>query len=247
MIPKVIHYCWFGNNPKNDTVEKCIKSWHKYCHDYEIIEWNENNFNIKENSFVYEAYNAHKWAFISDYVRLKVLYEYGGIYCDADLEIIKNIDDLLEYCAFSGYQNVNEIPTGIMGAKSGNEWIKYLLSYYDNKHFICEKGYDMRTNVSIITEMTKLKYKIRLNNQRQIFGDSCLILPQDYLCAKNPRDGRINITNNTYAIHHFNGSWLDKDIKRKLIVRRFLNRLLGEGFTEKLYKLKECIFKKMMK
>lgn len=233
MIPKVIHYCWFGKNPKDKVVKKCIESWYKYCPNYKIIEWNESNFNINENDFINEAYKAKKWAFVSDYVRLKVLYEYGGIYCDADLELIKNIDDLLVYGAFSGYQNIEEIPTGIIGAVQKNKWIEHLLSYYNNRHFVYDKGYDMRTNVSIITEMTKLKYNLLLNNRIQVFGDSCILFPQDYLCAKSSRSGKITVTKNTYAIHHFNGSWIDENVKMKLIVRKFLNRIFSEKVIEK--------------
>ena len=246
MIPKVIHYCWFGNNTKDEVVKKCIESWYKHCSDYEIIEWNESNFNINENYFVKEAYKAKKWAFVSDYVRLKVLYEYGGVYCDADLEIIKNIDDLLRWGAFSGYQNINEIPTGIIGAVPQNKWIGYLLSYYNNRHFICDKGYDMRTNVSIITEMTKEKYNLFFDNRIEVFGDLCVLFPQDYLCAKNSRNGKIIITKNTYAIHHFNGSRVDRNVKFKLFVRKWLNRIFGEKVVEKFFVLKNTYFRKLI-
>ena len=239
-LKESIHYCWFGGKQKDNTVKKCIASWHKFCPDYEFIEWTENNFDVSENPFAEEAYAAKKWAFVSDYVRLKVLHEYGGVYCDADVEILRNINELLEHNAFSGFQNFNEIPTGIMGAKKGNKWIEYLLLYYNNRHFLINGNFDMQTNVKIITEMTKRKYNIRLNNSRQLFDDNCLLLPQDYLCAKNPYDGKVTITSNTFAVHHFNGSWVDEKMKNKIKIYRFLNRYVR---NKKIYKICAKIYR----
>ena len=140
MIPKIIHYCWFGGNDKSELVERCISSWKKYCPDYKIIEWNENNYNVNKNKYTKYAYERQKWAFVSDYVRLYVIYKYGGIYMDTDVEVVKNLDKFLKYESFSGFESTKYIPTGIMGGEKNSRWIKYLLSYYDNKSFINEDG-----------------------------------------------------------------------------------------------------------
>lgn len=216
MIPKVINYCWFGKGKKSELIEACIKSWKKYCPDYEIVEWNEDNFDIHSNKYVEEAYNAKKWAFVTDYVRLYALYHNGGIYLDTDVEIIKPIDTFLENNAFSGFETDKYIPTAIMGAEKGNEWIEYLLSYYDSKRFIKEDGeYDLTTNVITISKMTVEKYDIELNGELQEISNIFKIYPKDYFCPKDYETGDINLTENTVCIHHFNASW-HKPIEKRL-------------------------------
>lgn len=123
-IPKIIHYCWFGGNNKPKSVRTCIDSWKLHCPDYEIIEWNESNFDINSNLYTKQAYDSKKWAFVTDFVRLKVLYDNGGIYMDTDIEVLKPLDIFLYHEAFSGFEWVDRIPTGIIGAKKHNEWIK---------------------------------------------------------------------------------------------------------------------------
>ena len=139
MIPKVIHYCWFGNNPKNKDVEKCMASWKKFCPDYEIIEWNESNFDINCIPFVKQAYDAKKWAFVTDYARLKIIYENGGIYLDTDVELLKPLDDLLKLDAYVGLQSAEYINTGLgFGAEKENEMIYEMMIDYNSRHFLAE-------------------------------------------------------------------------------------------------------------
>ena len=215
MIPKVIHYCWFGGKEKPEDVKRYIASWKQYCPDYEIKEWNESNFDVHENDYCQEAYEAKKWAFVTDYVRLKVLYEYGGIYMDTDVEVVKPLEPLLEYDAVSGYESETHIPTGTMGACKGNEWIGLLLHDYDNRHFLKKNGlFDMTTNVQVITKLTIKKYNLTLNGEEIHFGKNMVILPLDYLCAKHWDTREVNITPNTYTIHHFSGSWVSEEMKR---------------------------------
>lgn len=217
MIPKVIHYCWFGGKPLPDDVKKYIATWEKYCPDYAIKQWNENNFDVTENQYCQEAYKAKKWAFVSDYARLKVLYKYGGIYMDTDVEVVKNLDPLLQYRAFSGFESDRAIPTGTMGSVKGNEWIKVLLQDYEERRFLKSDGsYDLTTNVVRITEITKKEYGIHLNNTLQYFGDQMVLFPFDYLCAKSFEIGEIIQTNHTFTIHHFTGSWLSIEERRYL-------------------------------
>lgn len=209
MIPKIIHYCWFGGKPLPEDAKKYIETWKKYCPDYEIKEWNESNFDINCCAYVREAYQAKKWAFITDFVRLRVLYDQGGIYMDTDVEVCKALDELLIYNAWSGFESDSAIPTGTMAACKNNEWIGYLLTYYDERHFIMADGsYDMTTNVQTITDMTVEKYDVDLNNKKQFFGNNYVIFPFDYFCAKSLIDGKVHKTKNTYTIHHFAGSWL---------------------------------------
>ena len=229
MIGKVIHYCWFGKNPLPEYVRQNISTWRKYCPDYEIIEWNEDNFNISENDYCREAYEAKKWAFVSDYVRLKVLYEHGGIYMDADVEVVRPMDDLLKYQAFSGYESDKNIPTGTMGCCKKNEWIGALLEDYNDRHFLLSDGkYDLTTNVRVITRITADRYKLELDGKIKKFGDNIVLLPFDYLCAKSCQTGKIHRTENTYTIHHFEGSWLSKEEKEKAALRKKLIPFLGK-------------------
>ena len=239
MITKIIHYCWFGKNEISEDIKFFIDTWKKYCPDYEIRQWNEENFDVNQNLYCREAYEAKKWAFVSDYVRLKVLYDYGGIYMDTDVEVCKSFDDLLEYNAWSGFESDSKIPTGTLAASKNNTWIKYLLTYYDNKKF--KRGhntYDLTTNVETITRMTKEKYNIKLNNTFQIFDSNNILFPFEYFCAKNYVDGKINKTDKTYTIHHFKGSWLtEKDKKEQEIYRHYYNKYINKYGNNKVIKI----------
>lgn len=213
MISKKIHYCWFGKNPKNELIKKCIASWRKHCPDYEIIEWNEDNFDINQCKYTIEAYENKKWAFITDFVRLKVLYDFGGIYLDTDVELLKNIDEFLIHDAFSGFEDNRFIPTGLMGACKGNIWIKKLLEYYHDRSFYNENGsLSLIPNTRVITEISEkhfnYKSKEATGNDLVILDNNVFLYPWFYFCPKSHLDGKIRIMPETYAIHHFNGSWL---------------------------------------
>jgi mannosyltransferase OCH1-like enzyme len=229
MIPKIIHYCWFGGKPLPELALKCIASWKKYCSDYKIFEWNEKNIDLESNMYIKEAYIAKKWAFITDYVRLFVIFKYGGIYMDTDVEILKPLDEFLEHKAFSGFESNNAIPTGIMGGVANHIWYKNLLDYYKGRHFILADGnFDITTNVTTITEITKNLYNIKLNNTFQELRDGVVFYPSEVFCPKDYRTGKIAITNNTYCIHHFSGSWLKPPSRFYLKVRNASIKLFGE-------------------
>lgn len=233
MIPKVIHYCWFGGNPLPELAIKCIESWKKYCPDYEIIEWNENNFNIELNDYVKEAYQAKKWAFVSDVARLYALVNYGGIYMDTDVEVVKSLDSLLGYEAVSGFEAEKLFPTGLMACEKGQRLFVELLREYDKLHFIKSDGsFDLTTNVTRIMNSC-IKYGFKADNSLQTYNGFTL-LPQDYLCPKDYSTGEIHSTENTLAIHHFNGSWVNEEDKYQLNLEKKFRKLI---FAHKLAKI----------
>ena len=215
MIPKIIHYCWFGKNPKPTLTKRCIKSWKRYCPDYQIIEWNEENFDISACPlYVRQAYEAKKWAFVTDYVRLYALTQYGGIYMDTDVEVVKSLDEFLVHQAFSGFEDSKHIPTGIMACEKGNPLFLSWLHEYDDMIFIQSDGScNMQTNVMTITN-SMLTYGIRLDNSFQIIAD-CAFYPNDYFCPKDLLTNQIVRTKRTHTIHHFAGSWVDEEAKRR--------------------------------
>ena len=234
-IPKKIHYCWFGNNPLPEDQKKYIETWKKYCPDYEIKEWNEKTFDINSNKYVKEAYEARKFAFVSDYVRLYAIYKEGGIYMDTDVEVLKPLDKFLENKAFTGFENEKDIVTGTMGGQKGSKWIKLLLEDYDNISFYKENGeMDLTTNVERIVNKTKQNYNVVLKSSYQNIGDLTLY-PFDYFCAKDWQTGQVKATENTHTIHHFKGSWHTDEEKKFVEIGRKLSLKYGKEKGEKKY------------
>lgn len=228
MIKKIIHYCWFGKNPKPKSAIECIESWKKYCKDYEIIEWNEDNFDLESNQYVKEAYDNKKWAFVTDYVRLYALHTYGGIYMDTDVEVIKSLDDLLDDTGFSGFENDTDVPTGIMAAQENNKFISLLMEQYKDKHFVKEDNtLDLSTNVELITKIAVENGLVRDNSKQRVLDYT--FYPKDYFCPKDSTTLELKITNNTYTIHHFAGSWVPH---RKM--RKFIKKILGPKLSKKI-------------
>lgn len=229
MIPKIIHYCWFGRGRKPEEAIKCINSWNKYLPEYEIKEWNEDNFDVYKFPYAKEALENRKFAFVTDVVRLYVLYTEGGIYMDTDVEVLKPLDRFLVHHAFSGFESDTGVPTGIMGAEKGSLWAKENLDYYSqNRHFVMEDGtLDITTNVKIITDYMVSK-GLSLDNNYQDFPDLITMYPKDFFSPKSWRTGKICCTENTHTIHHFAGSWESnkKKIQQKLV--RPIAALIGD-------------------
>jgi len=215
MIPKKIHYCWFGKGKMPELALKCIESWRVNLPDYELKEWNENSFDINSNFYVKEAYESRKFAFVTDYVRLYALYTEGGIYMDTDVEVIKNLDPFLDLPAFSGFEDNVHIPTGIMAAEKGSVWAGWQLKYYDDRHFLLPDG---TLDVEIIGRLMGEKGFI-LRNGLYNFQNIITIFPRDYFCPKSHTTGKIELTQNTYTIHHFAGSWKSTSdrLKRRIV------------------------------
>lgn len=240
MISKVIHYCWFGRGQMPKLALKCIESWKKYCPDYEIKEWNEDNFDLDLFPYVREAYDARKFAFVTDVVRLYALYHEGGIYMDTDVEVIKPLDSLLTYDAVSGFESPTQIPTGLMASRDGHPLFKELLEEYDGIHFLRPDGtLDITTNVIRISNTCR-KYGLRLDNTLQTVRGFTL-LPKDYLCPIEQEGHRLVLTENTLCIHHFAGSW----VTGKALWKKRIARLLGSRLTRSIIALKRFLKKRI--
>jgi mannosyltransferase OCH1-like enzyme len=219
MIPKTIHYCWFGGNELPPLAKKCIKSWKKYCKGYKIIKWDESNFDISSAPlYVRQAYDAKKWAFVSDYVRLWAMVNYGGIYMDTDVEVVKPLDNFLNQKAFSGFEDEKNIPTGIMACEKNFSLFVRFLHYYDDALFYDDFGnITYVTNVTIITNAC-IELGLVQNNQKQAI-EGFTLYPNDYFCPKSYTDGIVYKTNNTVTIHHFNSSWHSKEENERKIAK----------------------------
>lgn len=239
-IPKIIHYCWFGGKEKPEIVKRCIKSWKDILVDYEIKEWNESNFDINSNLFVKQAYEAGKFAFVSDFVRVNALYNYGGIYLDTDVEVFKSFDDLLDNDSFWGFEEKNYIATSTIGCKKGNKLIKEFLSKYDDKKFIFENGQEnLETNVSIVSEIIS-SLGVEMNNKYQKIEGLATFYPQEYFSPYDYINCYSKATSNTYAIHHFYKSWLPTSVKIKSVIKKVIAKFIG---GERIAKLRNAISK----
>ncbi len=206
-IPKKIHYCWFGGKPLPKEYQKNIESWKKYMPDYEIIRWDEKNYDYNKMNFTKQAYKEKKWAFLTDYARLDIVYNNGGIYFDTDVEVIKSFDELLSNDAFMGVENDGSIATGLgFGAVKGHETIKKNMDYYKSKKVFDGDVLSNNINCPLITTNIFKEYGyIYDNNKCEILNVA--IYPVDYFCPMDYKTGIINITNNTYSIHKYSFSW----------------------------------------
>ncbi len=218
-IPKIIHYCWFGGNPLPQLAHKCIASWRKYLPEYEIKEWNETNFNVFQVPYIAEAYRLRAYAHVSDYARFWILYHYGGIYFDTDVELIRPIDDLIERGSFAGfechegthYDNPNgDMNPGLgMAVFKGHPFVQQMVDYYDHHHFVKWNG---KNTGNITYQTTKF---LDYNNKKTLQGgivsvSGLFIYPIDFFCPLNYYTGEMHITENTRTIHHYLASWVKK-------------------------------------
>ncbi|MCR8699418.1 glycosyl transferase [Campylobacter ureolyticus] len=252
MIPKKIHFVWFGRNPLDELTLKCIESWKKYCPDYEIKKWDENSFDFSINLYAKEAYSAKKWAFVSDYARLKILYDEGGIYLDSDMEILKNLDIFLKNELFAGFEGDKFINAAILGSVKSHPILKQMLKSYENDKFILDSNlYNERTIVERFSKILKSN-SFKLNNKTQIIN-KVAIYKSDFFYPKNLEKNTIYITENSASIHHFSSSWYSKFstkkskslAKLKAVFGNKLGLLLYRFYSIYLY-IKEYGFKKFL-
>lgn len=213
MIPKVIHYCWFGGNKKSRLIQKCIKSWKKYCPDFEIREWNEQNFDVHGHPYVAQAYEAKKWAFVSDYARHWILYEHGGVYLDTDVELIKPIEPLLEHNVL-GLEDNQQVNSGLIAACPKGDWLcREMLESYDQDVFVRPDGTLNLTTVCQREEkILEEKYGFQPKPEIQQVKDY-RIYPSEYFCPFG-YTVNVGVTQNTYSIHHYVASWWTEEEKR---------------------------------
>ncbi|MEH7884030.1 glycosyltransferase [Bacillus sp. JJ1609] len=236
-IPKIIHYCWFGKGEKPEIVHRCMNSWKQHLHDYQFVEWNEDTFDNNANDYVKEAYQAGKYAFVSDYARVYGLYRYGGIYLDTDVEVFKSFNDLLHHESFWGFEQENYIATSTIGAAKGNPLVEIFLDSYRGKNFIKKDGsYDDLTNVAIVTDIL-MKQGLVMNGEYQEFAGLAAFYPQTYFSPYDYINCRNFISENTYAMHHFYKSWLSPKIRLKSNLKSIAAKLIGGENVAKLRKV----------
>lgn len=235
-IPKIIHYCWFGQNEKPEIVKACLKTWDTHLDDYELIEWNESNFDLSINTFVKEAYEQKKYAFVSDYVRVYALFHYGGIYLDTDVEVYKPFDDLLHHDSFWGFEQEHFIATSTIGAVKHHPLIKQFLDGYENKSFVNDDGtFEALTNVAIVTDML-VKHGLIKNGKHQELAGIGTFYPQTYFSPYDYINCRTLITDHTYTLHHFYKSWLPPMTRVKGQLKKMMAKIIG---GENIYKLRK--------
>ena len=234
MIPKIIHYCWFGRGEMPQLAKDCIISWHKYMPDWEYKLWNEDNFDVNQNAYTKEAYEAKKFAFVSDYVRLWALEREGGIYFDTDVEVFKSFENILDYNAFAGFEGSKHFPIGtcVMASEAHGCWVSEMLDFYRERHFINSDGsFDITTNVQFIS--TKMgKNGFVQNGKEQDYKD-LHVFPVDYFSPRQTT-GEYFCTENTYCEHLGLGSWENKSSGWK----GFVGKIVGPKTMTNLIKLK---------
>lgn len=213
MIPKIMHYCWFGKKPLPELALKCITSWKKFFPDYEINEWNEDNFDVNQIPYTAEAYKRQKYAFVSDYARFKIMYEHGGIYFDTDVEVIKSLDEIIAKGPFFGMEASNENfscnPGLGFACNAGLGLCKEMIAQYEHENFILSNG--LLNLETVVTRFSNIlqKHGFKYNNDITEF-EGVFFYPPEYFCPINFITGETQITENTRTIHHFAASWVNK-------------------------------------
>lgn len=237
MIPKIIHYCWFGRGEMPELAQKCVASWHKYMPDWEYKLWNEDNFDVNNNEYAKEAYEAGKFAFVSDYVRLWALYNYGGLYLDVDFEVYKPFDNLLNNSAFAGIEGSKHSPVmmGVIASLPKGEWVTEQLNYYSERHFCVNGNMDLTTNVSFVSK--KMREQGFVSNGKEQDYKDLHIFPADYFSPRHTT-GEYIYTENTYCGHLGLGSWTDNSTGWK----SFVGKIVGPKTMINLIKLKRKLF-----
>lgn len=238
-IPKTIHYIWFGKNEKSKLIKKCIESWKKYLPDYEIIEWNEENYDINKSKYIKEAYEAKKYAFAADYARFDIIYNYGGIYFDTDVELLKPIpEEYLEYKGFMGMEGNKKVAPGlILASAPKEELMKEILDEYKTKNYEMSKN---ETVVNITTNILK-KHGFEENGKKQQI-ENFVIFPSEYFCAYDFDIKEFEITSNTISIHHYTYTWGSKRSKLMIKIKMVIKKIIGKNAYRNILKIKRKIF-----
>lgn len=220
-IPKTIHYCWFGEKEIPKQQKKWMKSWKDYCPEYEIVEWNESNYDVHKTKYISQAYEMKKWAFVSDYARIDIINNYGGVYLDTDVELIKNIDLMLMNDAFCGFELSQYVAYGLgFGSRKNNPILEDIKGYYDNNSFILDNGNLNQTACPIVQTEVMKKYGLKCNGEFQIVNGMA-VYPSRVLCGMSPISFRVEKDPlYTYAIHHYEGSWVADKQEKEMMIKR---------------------------
>nr|WP_302143234.1 glycosyltransferase [uncultured Schaedlerella sp.] len=228
MIPKKIHYFWVGGKPMPEKSKACVESWKKFCPDYEMIEWNESNYDFSVCTYMAQAYEAGLWGFVPDYARLDIIYRIGGIYLDTDVELLQSLDKLLNCKAFMGFENRTSVAPGLgFGAEPGNEILKQMRDLYYSFSFYNENGTpNIVPSPFYATEFLK-SYGLRLNGKRQTV-QGMDIFPAEYFAPLCYADNRLKITGNTYSIHWYHASWHTPEQRERTKRIQKINRIFGQ-------------------
>lgn len=238
MIPKVIHYCWFGRNPLPKSALKCIESWRKFCPDYEIKEWNEDNFDVNSTPFTEQAYCRRKYAFVSDYARFLILHTHGGLYFDTDVELIKPIDDIVAKGAFMGIEKAAlGVNPGLgLAAENGEPIYKEIIDYYASLSFVDSAGNQIPgTVVKHTTDVLKRHGFKEEDRFQSIAGIN--IYPNEYFNPLDDATGRLEITPNTRSIHWYSKTWVDNYGPTRTWITRRIHRYFGVNSISWLKKM----------
>ncbi len=235
-IPRIIHYFWLGGNPKPESVIKCIDSWKKFCPDFEIKEWNESNYDVHKHPYMDKAYREKRWAFVPDYGRLDILYQYGGIYLDTDVEVLKDLSPLCQYKAYKGFENQQFVNDGQgFGCIAGLPIFKEMMECYDgDEPYYYENGEEQYVASPKLCTKVLLRHGLIPDGTRQKVDD-IEIFPVDYLCPLDYDTGKLRVTENTYSIHHFDASWHGKNARMYQKLMQTLNRMFGVESGKKLF------------
>jgi len=243
MIPKVIHYCWFGKGELPDLAKKCIASWKKFMPDWEIKEWNEENFDVNQIQYTKEAYENKKYAFVADFARFYVLEKYGGVYMDVDVELIRPLDDLLHNKTILGFERAGKVNPGLICASEANTlFLNEMIDVYKTLKFL---GNDGNLNITTIVEYTTnylITKGLTNSNRIQLIGET-IIYPIDYFCPIDMITNELIITKNTYSIHHFAASWLSPWQK----VKKRIRKIVGGKIYNALHRFKSKLKNKNYK
>ena len=240
VIPKIVHYCWFGNNPKSKLIKKCIASWKKFLPEWEIIEWNESNYDVYKNEYISAAYKEQKWAFVVDFARFDILNEYGGVFFDADVELLKTIPEtLLEHQAFTGFETEKNVAPGLVFAStSKHPMLAEIINVYENKKFGEKIDGKTETIVDIVTNILEKNGLVKNNLIQDING--IVIYPKEFFCCFNHETQNFEIQPETISIHHYAASWSPWYRKTYFKIIKIAAGILGK---ERYLKIKRKIKK----
>lgn len=240
-IPKKIHYCWLSGDPFPELIERCIASWKRHLPDYEFILWDRQRFDIDQVPWVKEAFEAKKYAFAADYIRLYAVHHEGGIYLDADVEVFKRFDDLLDQPSFIGYETSGDLEPAVIGAHKGCAWIAECLRHYEGRHFVLPDGARDTTPLPIVVE-GRLSASGLMPDPAPVAGPvskpGVTFYPAEYFSPKDVHSKAVKSTHRTYAVHHFDGQWVERTLSHRVkqTIHRVLHATVGPSHHRRIVK-----------